>query len=188
MAGDSISLWIVLLCWKISSEMSKFVRTLNLIKINRSAEWLTPSQAQVLVALKEALRVPRTVNLCGPAGVGKTFLAWALVDELDYAYFPHLRHFAQTRQSTAPGVIIDNINPSRQSHRNVLKALQFEDVKCAVLVTRELIRDYTHYVELSLSFKDREAVFHNLASVGCPICDLRVPSLWYLVNPSLRRT
>lgn len=168
--------------------MSEFVRTLNLIKTHRSAEWLTPSQARALAALKEALRVPGTVNLCGSAGVGKTFLAWMLVDELGYSYFPHLKHFTRTENVSGPGVVIDNAEPSRQSHRNVLKALQFEDVKRALLITRELIRDYTHYVELSLSSEDWEIVCNNLMSVGCLISDSRVPSLWYLVNPSLRRT
>lgn len=168
--------------------MSKFIRNLNLIKMHRSTEWLTPSQAQALTALKRILRAPGTINLWGPAGVGKTFLAWTLVDDLDYVYFPHMKRFTQTEAVVAPGVIIDNADPSRQSHRNVLKALQFEDVKRAVLVTRELIRDYTHYVELSLSSEDWEAVCQNLASVGCIIPSLRLPDLWYLVNPSLRRT
>jgi hypothetical protein len=168
--------------------MSEFVRTLNLIKTHRGAEWLTLSQAQALTALKEALRVPGTVNLCGPTGVGKTFLAWTMVDELGYTYFPHLKHFIQLESVSVPGVVIDNADSSRQFHRNVLKALQFEDVKRAVLITRELIRDYTHYVELSLSSEDWEIVCHNLMSVGVLISDSRVPSLWHLVNPSLRRT
>ncbi len=168
--------------------MSDFVRTLNLIKTHRSAEWLTPSQEQALTALKEALRVPGTVNLCGPAGVGKTFLAWTMVDEWGYAYFPHLKHFVQLESVLASGVIIDNVDPGRQFHRNLLKVLQFEDVKRAVLITRELIRDYTHYVELSPLSGDREIVCNNLISVGVLISNSRVPSLWHLVNPSLRRT
>ncbi len=168
--------------------MSRFVRNLNLIKKHRSAEWLTSSQAQALVALKEVMRVPGTVNLFGLAGIGKTFLAWILADALDYAYFPHLTSFAQTEDIVAPGVIIDNANPSRLSHRSALKILQFEDVRRAVLITRELIRDYTHYVELSLTRRDWDKVCENLASVGCIVSDSRLSNLWYLVNPSLRRT
>lgn len=168
--------------------MSKFVRNLNLVKLHCSVEWLTPSQGQALDMLKEALRVPGTVNLCGPAGVGKTFLAWMLVEEMDYAYFPHVIRFTQAEAIVAPGVIVDNTDFSRQSHRDVLKVLQFEDVKRAVLITRELVHDYTHYVELSLTSEDRERVSHNLMSVGCVVSVSREFSLWHLVNPSLRRT
>lgn len=167
--------------------MSRFVRTLNLIKTHRTTAWLTPAQVQALSELREILRVPRTVNLCGSVGVGKTFLAWALADELNYAYFPHLRRFIQTEDIATSGVIIDNAEPSRQSHRDVLKTLQFRDMRCAVLITRQPIRDYTYYAELSLCAEDREKVCRNLADIGCFISDSRVPNLWYLVNPSLRR-
>jgi MoxR-like ATPase len=152
-----------------------------------SVEWLTPSQAQASLALKETLRVPRTVNLVGPAGVGKTFLTWVLAEELGYTYFPHLESFSLAQDVAASGVIIDNTDPSRYTHRSVLKALQFQDVKRAVLVTRELVRDYTHYVELSLSPEDVETVCHNLVSVGGFFSDPHPTNLWYLINPSLRR-
>lgn len=168
--------------------MSKFIHTLNLIKANRSREWLTPTQLQALNALKEALQLTGTVNLCGSAGVGKTFLAWILVDELDFAYFPHITHFCHRNKVRVPGVIIDNVAPDRQSHRTVLKALEFEGVKHAVLITRELILDYTHYVELSLSSRDHDTVSQNLANVGIFISDSQVSKLWYLVNPNLRRS
>jgi hypothetical protein len=158
---------------------------LNLIKTHRNIEWLTPSQSEALYALKKVLRVPGTVNLCGRAGVGKTFLAWALADDLGYAYFPHLKHFTQAEEIPASGVIIDNAKPDRQSHRNALKALQFQNVTRAVLVTRELIRDYTHYVELDLSPEDQEKVRHNLVSIGHLIHEVGVLNLWYLVNPHL---
>jgi hypothetical protein len=159
-----------------------------MIKTHHSTEWLTPSQARALLALKEVMRVPGTVNLCGPPGVGKTFLAWVLADTSDYAYFPHLNSFSRAPGVATPNVIIDNANPSRLSHRTVLKALQFEEIRRAVVITRQLIRDYTYYVELFLTKADWDAVCDNLTSVGCPISRSRFRSLWYLVNPTLRRT
>jgi hypothetical protein len=168
--------------------MSRFVRTLNVIKTHRSAEWLTPSQAGALLALKEVMRVPGTVNLCGPAGVGKTFLAWVLADTSDYAYFPHLTSLSRVASAATPGVIIDNADPGRLAHRNVLKVLQFEEIRRAVVITRQLVQDYTYYVELSITEEDWDAVCDNLKSVGCPISGSRFRNLWYLVNPSLRRT
>lgn len=168
--------------------MSKFIRTLNLVKAHRSAKWLTPSQAQALIAIKEVLRVPATANLCGPAGVGKTFLAWVLADAWGYAYFPCLADFSQAKGIAAPGVIIDNVGPSRLSHRSVLKALQLENMKRAVVITRQLIQDYTYYTELSLTEEDWDAVCDNLASVGCLVSESRLRNLWHLVNPTLRGT
>ncbi|HFD39729.1 MAG TPA: hypothetical protein ENJ31_07790 [Anaerolineae bacterium] len=165
--------------------MSKFVRTLNSIKTHRCAEWLTPSQSRALAALRRELHAPGTVNLYGPAGVGKTFLAWILADELDLTYFPHLEYLAQAERVTASGVIIDNGQSSRQAHRNTLKVLQLEGVVRAVLITRELVHDYTRYVELSLLPEDKEKASLNLATIGHPAHDAQVPNLWHLVNPYL---
>ena len=165
--------------------MSNFIRTLNLIKTHRSVEWLTPSQHQALAALKSVLRAPGTVNLYGPVGVGKTFLAWILADELGYTYFPHLKYFAQAERVTTPGVIIDNGQPSRQSHRDALKTLQLQNVTWAVLITRQLVRDYTHYVKLALLPQDIEQAQRNLARVGCLVHSTETPNLWYLINPLL---
>jgi len=163
--------------------MSNFVRTLNLIKTHRNMEWLTPSQRQALAALKNVLRTSGTVNLCGPAGVGKTFLAWMMVDELGYTYFPHLEYFARVERVTTLRVIIDNGQSSRQSHRDALKALQLQDVTHAVLITRRLIRDYTRYVKLALLPQDIEKVQCNLASVGHLVHSAEISDLWSLVNP-----
>lgn len=167
--------------------MSEFIRTLNAIKKHRNIEWLTTSQSQTFAVLKKMLRAPGTVNLCGPAGAGKTFLTWVLADELNYAYFPCLKQFLQAEKVIVPGVIVDNNQPDRRSHRSVLKALQFSDVTHAVLVTRELIDDYTHYAELRFSAEDWEKICHNLSSIGCFSPKELVPNAWYLVNPYLRR-
>ena len=168
--------------------MSEFVRTLNRIKTHRGVEWLTPSQVRALTELREVLPASGTVNLCGPAGVGKTFLAWVLADKIGYAYFPHRSYFSEAEDVRAPGVIIDNADPGRLSHRSLLKDLEFENVKHAVLITRRLIQDYTHYVELSLAKEDWHVVADNLASIGCFVPESSFDNLWHLVNPTLRRT
>jgi len=167
--------------------MSRFVRTLNLIKTHRSSEWLTPSQAEALSALKQVIRVPGTVNLCGRAGAGKTFLAWVAADMLDYAYFPHLTYFSEVESIATADVIIDNADPSKISHREILKALQFRGIKHALVITRQLIQDYTYYVELSLTKEDWDKACDNLACVGCRMPGSRFANLWHLVNPNLRR-
>lgn len=165
--------------------MSLFIRTLNQIKIHRQATWLTPSQQESLAQLKAGLRVPGTVNLCGPTGVGKTFLGWILAEELSYSYFTHFSHFQQVERVDTSGVIIDNCQSDRQTHRTMLKALNFRHINFAVLISRQLIYDYTYFVELSLTPVDQTKVWDNLITIGYYGKTTETPNLWLLVNPHL---
>ncbi|MBC8263376.1 MAG: hypothetical protein H8E47_04545 [Anaerolineales bacterium] len=165
--------------------MSDLIRALNLIKTRRDPAWLTVSQQKALAALQEALRVPCTVNLFGATGVGKTFLAWTLADELGYTYFPHLDHFERIEDLHTTGVVLDNCRPDRRTHRHTLKTLSFQNVRYAVLITRQMIQDYTHYVELALTPADRTKAWDNLATLGIFREAKELPNLWHLVNPHL---
>jgi len=164
--------------------VSDFIRALNLIKTRRTPAWLTPSQQEALAALQEALRIPGTVNLFGATGVGKTFLGWTLADELGYTYFPHISRLEQLEDPQATGVILDNCQPERQAHRNTLKMLRFCNARYAVLITRQMVHDYTHYVELRLTPADQAKVCENLAPLGFFEIS-ETPNLWHLVNPHL---
>lgn len=165
--------------------MSTFVRCLNLIKTRRTYAWLTPSQQVVLAAIAKVLQVPATVNLFGPAGVGKTFLAWVLAEQMSYVYLSTPNQLGQADSSETKGVIVDNCHPHRQAHRNLLKELHFLQIPCAILLTRELIHDYTHYVELKLTIEDIVHVQQNLASADVIVTNTDKPDLWHLINPHL---
>jgi ribosomal protein L30/L7E len=165
--------------------MTDFIRTLNLIKTRRNLTWLTVSQQEALESLRQALRVPGTVNLFGGTGVGKTFLGWFVADELDYTYFPHLENLKQAEYSNTSSVVLDNCQSSRQAHRDVLKILGFHNINHAILITRQMIQDYTHYVELKLTPADLTKVQDNLASVGLFYEASEETNLWHLVNPYL---
>ena len=162
--------------------MSEIIRALNLIKLHRDASWLTDSQQQALLDVKEALRIPGTVNLCGPKGVGKTFLAWNLADELNYVYFPHLSYFMQVENLNTSGIVLDNCQPRRQAHREVLKTLRSQGTRHAVLITRQLIQDYTHYVDLGLTEADIDKVQGNLATINLIPKESQVSNYWHLIN------
>lgn len=164
--------------------MSDFVRGLNLIKTRRDSDWLTPSQEEALAALQKTLRIPCTVNLFGPAGTGKTFLAWTLADHLGYVYFSHIEDFV-TEDWSGPGIIVDNCRPERRVHRDILKELSFRNVRYAVLVSRQLVRDYTHYVELELTPNDRTKAWDNLTRIGLFRENEQASNLWQLINPFL---
>lgn len=164
--------------------MSELIRLLNSIKIQRSSSWLTPSQRGALTTIHGILRIPQIVNLCGPIGSGKTFLAWQLADELNYEYLSHPSLLQQTDLLAVKGLVIDNCRHDRQFHRDVLKMLQMDRVLRSIIVTRQPIRDYVRYVELGLSSSDQSKVCENLLTIGC-FREPGVSDLWQLVNPYL---
>lgn len=166
--------------------MSQFVHRLNQIKSNRTPEWLTPSQLEVFFKVKTALCVPSTINLFGRTGVGKTFLGWALAYELNFFYLPDPALVKTITSNQYSGIILDNCRADRQTHRELLKILQFQNINKAMFISRQMIKDYTQFVELNLTDSDILAVRENLTDVGMlPLTEDDVPNLWYLVNSSL---
>jgi hypothetical protein len=166
--------------------MSQFVRRLNQIKSNRTPEWLTSSQQEVLFKVKTALRVPSTINLFGHVGVGKTFLGWTLAHELNFSYLPDPALVKTITNNWYSGIILDNCRADRQTHRELLKILQFQEINKAVFISRQMIKDYTPFIELNLTHSDISAVRQNLTDAGMlSLTEDDVPNLWHLVNSSL---
>lgn len=166
--------------------MSKLIRDLNKIKSNRTTEWLSPSQQSAFISIKTILRIPSTVNLFGHSGVGKTFLGWTLANELNFAYLSRPDLVNNVSGEKYDGVVLDNCYAERQAHRELLKILQFQYISRAVLITRQIIKDYTQFVELRLTDLDIIVVQKNLVDLGMsPVTRKDIPNLWYMVNSSL---
>ena len=166
--------------------MSQFIRHLNQIKNKRTVEWLTPSQQAVRSSITDTLRIPTTVNLFGNQGVGKTFLCWTLASELRFTYLPHPGLVTSLSNAQHDGVIIDNCRADRQMHREILKTMRFHNVDRVIIVTQQMIKDYTQFVELRLTESDILTVQQNLADIGVlPSIKGETPTLWHLVNSSL---
>lgn len=162
--------------------MNDFIRHLNLIKTQRTQAWLTPSQQTALARLQKVLSVPGTVNLFGSIGSGKTFLAWFLAEQLSGVYLAHPDVLKEIEEINPTILILDNCQPGRQFHRELLKELQFRQVHHAVLITRQLIQDYTHYVELALTSTDLQYAYQNLSTLCLGSMSTDPPNLWHLVN------
>ncbi|HET59437.1 MAG TPA: hypothetical protein ENN32_03620 [Chloroflexi bacterium] len=165
--------------------MSEFIRLLNQIKTHRNRAWLTPSQVNAMRALQKTLRIPGTVNLFGSVGVGKTFLGWSLAEEMRYVYLAHIDCLADLQDQEIIGLIVDNCAPDRESHRNILKHLSFRKIRYAVLITQQMIGDYTSYVELELEAQDWDRVVENLKSIKVFRDPSSASNLWQLLNPYL---
>jgi hypothetical protein len=108
-----------------------------------------------------------------------------LADQLNYGYISHPEELGQVSRSELKGVVVDNCRPNRLAHRDLLKELRFHGIPHAVLVTRQMIYDYTHYVELHLTKEDEAQVQANLISVGIVLMRTNQLNLWHLVNPYL---
>jgi hypothetical protein len=162
--------------------VSTFVRNLNQIKTHCDTTWLSPSQRRTLDVLFDAIRYPGTVNLWGSVGVGKTFVSWILSNESGATYIPHISFLNEVEAPAGGTVIVDNCPPDRTDHRTILNRLRFANIPTTVLVSRDLIQDYTRYSELLCTSEDIDRVRSNLASVGVFSPKANVPNLWHLVN------
>jgi len=165
--------------------MSIFITNINKIKRNLNKSWLTDSQKRAFDEIVESLTIHKSVNLHGPSGVGKTFLAWIISKELDYLYFPNIDLAIKTGKKSA-GVVIDNFPADRSSYRKALFDLSLKSTYKIVFITRSPINDHIRYISLSLTDNDIHKVKDNLAFVG-----IRAPlqtnpkNLWQLINPIL---
>lgn len=165
--------------------MSAYIRRLNAIKKACQSSWLTKSQKAALEMLVELSRAPGTVNLVGGVGVGKTFLAWLAARELNYQYVACPQQLTKLHGPPPKGIIVDNCHFTRTSHRELIKVVLSRQVPRAVFISRRIIQDYTHYVELSLTLADQSQVIWNLSSIGITVYDYEYENLWSIVSTNL---
>jgi len=134
--------------------MSLYVQWLNLIKERATSDWLTDGQRAVYdQILKQWLGVP-FVNLCGPAGCGKSFLARVLVKEEGYVY----THDLQTAPQGTANVIVDDAEYTRLMRPTA----QLLGLGRIILITRYPVRDPMPRAEIRLAERDVGQFLHNL--------------------------
>ena len=162
--------------------MSTFLRCLNSIKRERTLAWLTPSQRVAMAQAAQLLHLPGHVNLFGSIGVGKTFLAWFVAEQLGYLYLPHPTKLTESDRPPPAGIVIDNCSSQRSTHRELLKELSFCGINRSMLVTRTMLQDYSHFVHLTLTDEDQIQVRLNVARIGCVLATENTWNLWSLIN------
>ncbi len=140
----------------------------NRIKTLSDISWLSPSQAAVHQELLPFLGgFHRVVNLYGPPGVGKTFLAHILCKEnrVDYISFPDLM-----RPADRP-LVIDNAPFERTIVRGMRNQMRRFDLRQVVLITRYRVEDSVPAFALNLTPDDVRCFRANLFRY----LDLRLP-------------
>ena len=131
----------------------------QLLQLAEIDETLTPSQASARNSILGALEVrEKYINLWGPPGVGKTFLAHSLHHRADLVYFsgwtrydPKISHYSV--------VAIDNAPHTRQEARSLYDEIRWGEKgytgpENVILITREPINDAVHRITLTLKKPD----------------------------------
>jgi len=128
--------------------MSLYVRWLNLIKEHADETWLTDSQRGAYRDLLGRWQAAPFVNLYGPEGAGKSFLAGLLVKHHNYAYVLDLAD----APDGALRVILDDA-----VYRRALRPLAREKgLGRVLLITRQPIREAMARCELTLNARDMD--------------------------------
>lgn len=115
--------------------MSRLLVLLNKLKTQAAPDWLTNSQCTAFDAVRDALRFPETVNLYGPIGSGKTFLAWTLSRTLEMPYFPSLVAFDERSERPMPQATVDNVGAGERAVRDLLAVAQRKGTHTLLFIT-----------------------------------------------------
>jgi MoxR-like ATPase len=126
--------------------MSLYVAWINLIKEKADETWPTDSQCEVYERILSRWRSSPFINLHGPPGSGKTFIARLLAKKHGYAY----THELEQAPKHAAQVILDNAQYTRMM-RPIARGLGLERV---LLITRSAVSEAMPKVNLELNDKD----------------------------------
>jgi energy-coupling factor transporter ATP-binding protein EcfA2 len=126
--------------------MSLYVEWINLIKERADDTWLTHTQREVYEQVVSHWQTTDFVNLYGPPGAGKTFIAQVLAKMHGYAY----AHDLQDAPESSANVVLDDAQYTRVL-RLVRKELGLGRV---ILLTRSVIPEAMPKAELLLDDKD----------------------------------
>jgi len=158
----------------------------RLLECSRDAQALTPSQAIAAATIVNALNNGVTyLNLWGPPGVGKTFLARHLAQHYQGIYLSAPEKQAVT---TVAGkwVCVDNVHPQRADTRATYNRLYWQQATAVLVITQALVQDSLYPVQLQLTADDLSTVRTTLLALyrNCtlPNAEAESASLWMLVR------
>lgn len=169
--------------------MNALIRRLNNIKAACTIDWLSPSQVQTWCELQAHLTLGEIINVHGPTGSGKTFLAWLLIKQRKAVYLTSTG--ISSLPSKAMGMeasnlpIVDDYPSTRTAHRLLLKELSYKGYVQAVVLTQSPIHDDCYRVHLSLTNSDLDHVRQKLLLIDPKLPPRRGGTLHHLINPDL---
>lgn len=163
--------------------MSTCFELLNQLKRRCSAEMLTPAQATAFNELCRLMLMPEWLNLSGPHGSGKTFLAWALSRATGGLYVPMPEDLDELPPQHT--LIVDNAPYSEAEVRRILSRCELLGAKTVLLVTCEPVQLPMPTVSLPApSSEEIERIGQVFTRLGFPVKSESLPegpTLWDLM-------
>lgn len=166
--------------------MSRLLTLQNHLKARAREGRLAEHQLRAFRDVQARWRHPEKLNLCGPAGAGKTFLGWALAYESGASFYaaPELLDAAPVPNRP---VIIDNIDVDAYPLRRLLAMLELYNVRSALLISRSANPGLLPVIHLPVpDAADMTIVLHNLSELE--FYSLNPPEsadLWAIVRATL---
>lgn len=114
--------------------MSTWAEIVNDLKRRYAPEMLTPSQSAAYDRLCKLLSLPEWVNLNGPHGAGKTFVAWNVARATGAVYLPS-QDDLDALPANQSGLIIDSVPHTEDAIRRLLSRCELLGAQSVLLVT-----------------------------------------------------
>lgn len=167
--------------------MSRLLVLLNQLKSQANPGLLTDSQHVAFDAIRRALRFPETVNLHGPAGSGKTFLAWTISRTLAMPYFPSPTAFEERNERPTPRAVVDNAAAGDRAVRDLLAVAQRKGTHSLLFITdRPGGLSFPAVALPAPTPHDFDVVYHNLSLLEhYALPPVREGSLWAAIRAVL---
>jgi hypothetical protein len=143
-------------------EVSKYLETINRIKVSLTEAWLTNSQRTVWAQLSKLMGPPYyVVNIYGVTGSGKTFLGW-LLQKQGLAIYADEGERDWTIWQGQPLVVLDGYDSSRRAVRSLQAHLQLSKIGQVIILTRQKAQDDIPCLHLAVTDRDIQIAKANL--------------------------
>ena len=126
--------------------MSLYIKWNNLLKMRADVNWLTKSQLPVYNTILTQWLASPFINLFGPPGSGKSFIARLLCSKNNYYYTTELREVPEGTKN----IIVDNASYSR-SMRIVANERRLSRI---ILITQSPVNEAMPLCELKINDAD----------------------------------
>ena len=134
--------------------MSLYVQWMNLIKEKATSAWLTDGQRAAYDPIISQWATSAFINLCGPPGCGKSFVARLLVKEHGYVY----THDLQSTPPNTENVVVDDAEYTRLMRATA----QVLGIGRVIVVTQTPVKDPMPRAAIQLTERDVRQFLHNL--------------------------
>ena len=146
--------------------MSTWLDLVNELKRRNVDELLTPTQREISDRICSLLDFPQRLNLWGPTGCGKTFVAWAIARNTGAMYVPSPERLSD-KTAFAEIIIVDNAPTSEGAVRTILATCNLLEARSVILVTKWPIDMPMRRMQMGLPSEDELAIASkNISRLG----------------------